>query len=194
MNHNGYNEHCKKGLGSVKIRRYLCPICKEPLEESRSFWEQLKTDFSSVLENIYQRFRIHNVSYDGISAVMELIFPRGKDTTHNDFTNSIEILEGMVKEEQMVRRKGDVKYMAWLKSNMSIFWQFVHERELKRGREDENLEQRPFFGAVNAFATLMVEIDSFEAFVQKRLRMIKKNWKHFTEFYYPCGFPEFIGP
>jgi len=318
MNHNGYNEHCKKGLGSVKIGRYLCPVCGEPLEESRSFWEQLKTDFFSVLENIYQRFRIHNVSYDGISMVMELIFPRGKDTIHNDFTNSveiahippikdiqivhydeqhpkmgrtqkfrltlldgvtgrpiadelyddkspetiktfleayldptkqtfvvtdlyssypgvfgkffgenlihqlcllhlnklivgdfpkhgtveqelmkyrmlnifynrdaeIEILEGMVKEEKMMRLKGDVKYMAWLKSNMSIFRQFVHERELKRRRDGENLEQRPFFGAVNAFATLMVEIDSLEAFVQKRLRMIKKNWKHLTEFYF----------
>ena len=51
MNHNGYNEHCKKGLGKVKIGWYLCPICGEPLEESRSFREQLKTDFTSVLEN-----------------------------------------------------------------------------------------------------------------------------------------------
>lgn len=318
MNHNGYNEHCKKGLGSVKIGRYLCPICKEPLEESRSFWEQLKTDFFSVLENIYQHFRIQNVSYQGASAVMELIFPRGKDTIHNDFTNSvetayipplkdiqivhydeqhpkigrsqkfrltlldgvtgrpiadelyddkspetiktfleahldptkqtfvvtdlyssypvvfgkffgenlihqlcllhlnklivgdfpkhgtveqelmkysmlnifynrdaeIEVLEGMAKEEQIMRLKGDAKYMAWLKSNMSIFRQFVHERELKRRRDGENLEQRPFFGAVKVFATLMVGIDSFEAFVQKRLRMIKKNWKHLTEFYF----------
>ncbi|KAF5416361.1 MAG: hypothetical protein C5S49_04835 [Candidatus Methanogaster sp.] len=58
---------------------------------------------------------------------------------------------------------------------MSIFRQFVHERELKRRRDGKNLEQRPFFVAVKAFATLMVEIDSFEAFVQKRLRMIKKN-------------------
>ncbi len=94
------------------------------------------------------------------------------------------VLEGMAKEEPMMRLKGDAKYMAWLKSNMSIFRQFVHERELKRRREDENLEQRPFFEAVKAFSTLMVEIDSFEAFVQKRLRMIKKNWKHLTEFYF----------
>jgi len=26
MNHNGYNNHCKKGLGNVKIGRYVCPI------------------------------------------------------------------------------------------------------------------------------------------------------------------------
>ncbi len=30
----------------------------------------------------------------------------------------------------------------------------------------------------------MVEIDSFEVFVQKRMKMIKKNWKHLTEFYF----------
>ena len=318
MNHNGYNKHYKKGLGSVKIGRYLCPICGEPLEESRKFWEQLKTDFFSVLKCIYQRLRTQNVSYQGASLVMELIFPRGKDTIHNDFTNSVEsvdippieniqiihydeqhpkmgrtqkfrltlldgvtgrpiadelyddkspetittfleenldptrqtfvvtdfyssypgvfgeffgenlihqlcllhlnklivgdfpkhgtieqelmkyrllnifynrdaeirVLEGMAKEEQMMSLKGNIKYMAWLKSNMSIFRQFVHERELKRRRAGENLEQRTFFEAVKMFATLMVEIDSLEAFVQKRLRMIKKNWEHLTEFYF----------
>ncbi len=81
----------------------------------------------------------------------------------------------MEKEEQITILKGDVKYMAWLKSNMSIFRQFVHERELKRRREEENLEQRTFFEAVKAFSTVMVGIDFFEAFVQKRSRMIEKN-------------------
>ena len=52
------------------------------------FWEQLKTDFSDVLNRIYQRLRIQNVSYEGASAVMELIFPRGKNTIYNDFTDS----------------------------------------------------------------------------------------------------------
>jgi len=90
----------------------------------------------------------------------------------------------MAKEEQMVRLKGDVACVAWLKSNMSVFRQFVHEHELKRRRKDENLEQRVFFEAVKMFSTLMVEIDSFEAFVRKRLRMIEKNWEHLAEFYF----------
>ena len=68
----------------------------------------------------------------------------------------IEELARMAKEEQMMRLKGDVKYAAWLKSNMSIFRQFVHERELKRRRGDKNLKQRPFFGAVKVFGTLMI--------------------------------------
>jgi len=90
MNRNGYNEYCKKKLGSVKIGRYICPICKKPLEEARDFWEQLKTNFFNAINNIYQCLRTQNVSYQGASAVMEHIFPRGKDTIHNDFTNSVE--------------------------------------------------------------------------------------------------------
>ena len=38
----------------------------------------------------------------------------------------IEILQGLAKEEYIIILKGDVKYMAWLKSNMSIFRQFVN--------------------------------------------------------------------
>ncbi|MEA1895360.1 MAG: hypothetical protein U9N36_09210 [Euryarchaeota archaeon] len=38
----------------------------------------------------------------------------------------IEVLKEMAKEERMMTLKGDVTYMAWLKSNMSIFRQFVH--------------------------------------------------------------------
>ncbi len=91
----------------------------------------------------------------------------------------IEVLEGMAKEERMVR----------LKSNRSIFRQFVHERELKHRREEENLEQRPLSDALEMFVGLMVEMDSFEAFVQKRLKMIRKNWKHLTAFYSVKGAP-----
>jgi len=101
----------------------------------------------------------------------------------------IEVLEGMAKEERMVRLKADAEYVAWLKSNRSIFRQFVHERELKRRREEENLEQRPLSEALEMFVRLMVEMDSFEAFVQKRLKMIRKNWKHLTAFYSVKGAP-----
>jgi len=45
MTYNGYNTYCKKGLGSVKIGRYICPFCQESCEEERSFWEKLKGKF-----------------------------------------------------------------------------------------------------------------------------------------------------
>ena len=90
MNHNGYNECCKKGLGNVEIGGYAYIICEGTLEESRRFWEQLKTDSFKVIHSIYQRLRTQNRSYRGASAVMELIALRGEDTIHNDFTNSVE--------------------------------------------------------------------------------------------------------
>lgn len=90
MSHNGYNTYSKKNLGSVKIGRYKCPSCDELLEEDRTFWEKLKKDFFEILANISQILRNHHISYKGISTVMGYIFPRGKDTIFNAFTESVE--------------------------------------------------------------------------------------------------------
>jgi hypothetical protein len=90
MNRNGYNTYCKQGLGSVKIGRYICPFCGGFYEENRSFWEKLKKEFFDVLDAICQRLRLYHVSYRGISSIMELIFPRGKDTIYNAVADSIE--------------------------------------------------------------------------------------------------------
>jgi len=90
MNYNGYNTYCKNGIGSVKIGRYICPSCYEPCEEERSFWENLKSDFFGVLARIYQLMRLHHVSYQGISDILGLIYPQGKDTISNAFNDSVE--------------------------------------------------------------------------------------------------------
>jgi len=89
MNHN-YNTYSKKGLGSVKIGRYICPYCDNSSEERRSFWENLKSDFYGVLDMIYQLMRLHHVSYQGIADILGLIYPQGKDTILNAFTASVE--------------------------------------------------------------------------------------------------------
>ena len=44
-NHNGSNQYTKKNLGSFKIGKYECPCCKKTIEEDRSIWEKIKTDF-----------------------------------------------------------------------------------------------------------------------------------------------------
>jgi hypothetical protein len=92
-NHNGYNTYTKEGLGSVKMGRYRCPLCDVNWEEERDFWECLKQEFFHVLDAIYQRLRYLQVSYQGISSVMDLIFPRGKDTISNAFNSSVERAE-----------------------------------------------------------------------------------------------------
>jgi hypothetical protein len=70
--------------------RYICPICKEPYEEDRSLWIELKKEFFSTLDELYLRFRSNNVSYEGSVDVMEIIFPRGKDTICNAFNRAVE--------------------------------------------------------------------------------------------------------
>ena len=321
MNHNGYNTYCKKGLGSIKIGRYICPCCDELVEEERSFWENLKSEIFDVLGMIYRLMRLHHVSYQGISSIMELIYPRGKDTVFNAFNDSvekkdippvedirivlydeqfpkegrtqkfrltlldgvtgqpiaeelydgkdpatirafiakyldptkrtfvvtdlyssypgildeffgenlihqlclmhlnkrivndfprnttieqelmkyrllnifynrdaeIEVLEGMAEEEQVMEQKGEKEYRRWLRKKRAVFRRFLHDQELSRRREKENLEQRPYVEALEIFNVLMEEIESFEKPVQKRLRMIKKNWEHFTAFYFVNG-------
>jgi len=87
--YNGYNTYTKNGLGSVKIGRYRCPFCREHLEEDRGFWEGLKEDFFGVMGRLYQRMRVHNVSYPGIAWIFELIFPRGKDTVYRAFNDAV---------------------------------------------------------------------------------------------------------
>jgi hypothetical protein len=90
MVHNGYNSYTRKELGSVRIGRYICPICRRTCEEKRGFWEDMKNDFFSFLNRIFQVLRVNHVSYRGISDLMDLVYPVGKDTILNSFTRSVE--------------------------------------------------------------------------------------------------------
>jgi len=54
MNYNGYNTYGKKGRGSVKIGRYICPSCRGCYEEERDFWEKLKGEFFGVIDRFCQ--------------------------------------------------------------------------------------------------------------------------------------------
>ncbi len=84
-----YNSYTKRELGSVKVGRYRCPSCNGLLEEDHVFWEELKEEFFSVMSQIYQRMRGHHVSYQGISQILELIFPQGKDTVYRWFNSTV---------------------------------------------------------------------------------------------------------
>jgi len=61
------------------------------LEEDRGFWEDLKKDFFGVMDQIYYRMRALGISYQGISSIVELIFPRGKDTIYRAFNGAIRL-------------------------------------------------------------------------------------------------------
>jgi transposase-like protein/bifunctional DNA-binding transcriptional regulator/antitoxin component of YhaV-PrlF toxin-antitoxin module len=93
MVHNGFNSYTKKGLGTIKIGKYLCNSCNNILEEDRSVWENLKILFSDMLGELYQLLRSNHVGYNAISQIMHLIFPQSKSTVFKEFNRVMENVE-----------------------------------------------------------------------------------------------------
>ena len=91
--HNGFNQYTKKGLGTIKIGKYLCKHCGKMLEEQRTAWERIKTELFSHLGQIYQLLRLNHVSYQAISNIMDLIFSRSKGTVFREFNKIMEDVE-----------------------------------------------------------------------------------------------------
>jgi len=63
---------------------------------------------------------------------------------------------------------------------MKTFKKSLHEKKKDGRLQGQNLEQRPYFNALQTFNTLMDEIDSFDKAVQKRLRKTGKISELFT--------------
>ena len=91
MVHNGYNFYTKHGLGEVIIGRYKCSHCDNTQEETRNFWENLKTLLLDSFNDFFQLLRYHNVSYDGISAIMDFIYPRSRSTILREFNKQMKL-------------------------------------------------------------------------------------------------------
>ena len=91
MVHNGYNSYSKQGLGEINIGRYKCTNCGNTGEEDHSFWEDLKTLIFDSFNDFFQLLRYHNVSYDGISAIMDFIYPRSRSTILREFNKQMKL-------------------------------------------------------------------------------------------------------
>jgi len=90
MVHNGYNSYTKKDLGEISIGRYKCSNCGSTYEEDHNFWERLKNLLFDSFNDFFQLLRYHNVSYDGISDIMDFIYPRSKSTILRAFNEKME--------------------------------------------------------------------------------------------------------
>lgn len=90
MVHNGYNPYTKQDLGEINIGRYKCSNCGNTQEEDHSFWKDLKNLLFDSFNNFFQILRHHNVSYDGISAIMDFIYPRSRSTILRAFNKKME--------------------------------------------------------------------------------------------------------
>jgi len=80
-------------------------------------------------------------------------------------------------------------YKAWIKKAKNEFYRLVHELELERRRNKENLEINNLDKAEKNFNDLWNEQNSFDITVQKRLKMIKQHWKNLIMFHFVEGAP-----
>lgn len=322
MTYNGHNTYTKKNLGSIKIGKYQCPVCKKVLEEERSIWEKIKANFFNQIRRIYRQLRNAHVSYQAISDIIKLIFSQSRGSVYREFNESMEEVEipkiekvyivhydeqfpkegrcqkfrltlidaktkqpivdelfenkdpetikqflishldtsepiyivtdfgtsypNILKEvfgdkllhqycllhlnklivndfpkntsiaQELLKyrllnifynRQKEIKmlvelelqereiiqnkevYKSWIKNAKNEFYRFVHELELERRRNKQNIELNNLETSETNFAELFNEIDSFDVKIQERLKMIKKNWKNLVMFHVIPGLP-----
>jgi hypothetical protein len=89
MSHNGSNKYRILDLAIIKLGRYQCKKCSLNLQEGNIFLEKMKFEISKILTGLYQVLRNHDVSYQGISEVMDYLIPQSRDTICRNFSNSV---------------------------------------------------------------------------------------------------------
>jgi len=89
MCHNGSNKYHILGLATIKLGRYHCSKCNQSLQETNIFLDNMKLEISRIFAGLYQVLRYHDVSYEGISDVMEYLIPKSSDTICRRFFDSV---------------------------------------------------------------------------------------------------------
>ena len=98
-------------------------------------------------------------------------------------------LSALIEEEKIMMQRSPQELEEWTERAMHKFRGFVHQLELKRRREEKNLEHRTYADAKDKFNELFDKIESFEIPVQKRLKKIKEHWQNLTAFYWVPNAP-----
>jgi hypothetical protein len=156
--------------------------------------------YAGIFEELFGNKATHQLCLLHLNKLIVCDFPKNttieqdliKYKLLNIFYNrelEIEFLQCITDEEQVMKRGSKSDYKRWLREAKHQFRHFVHALELKRRRNNQNLEQRPYHDALNNFNQLLNRIDSFEIAVRKRLMKIKELWPNLTAFYFVDGAP-----
>lgn len=157
------------------------------------------TSYPNVLKEVFGDKLLHQYCLLHLNKLIVKDFPRKSTIAQellkyrllNIFYNrekEIEMLRQLELKEREIIQNEDV-YKAWIKKAKNEFYRFVHELELGRRRNKENLEINSLDKAEKNFNELLNELNSFEATIQNRLKMIKKHWENLTMFYFVEGAP-----
>jgi hypothetical protein len=151
----GYSEIFKRVFGN-KVTHQLCLLHLNKL---------IVNDFprKTSIEQELVKYRLLNIFYNR--------------------EPEIKFLSCLIDEEKDLLQKSRKEYKVWIKEAKRLFYEFVHNLELKRRRENQNLELRTYYEALNNFSDLFSKIHSFEVAVRKRLMKIEELWSKLTAFY-----------
>jgi hypothetical protein len=89
MSHNGYNKYHILNISIIKLGRYHCRWCSKSSQEENIFIYRIKYEISKIFTDLYHVLRNHDVSYEGISEVMDYLVPQSRDTICRDFSDSV---------------------------------------------------------------------------------------------------------
>ena len=112
----------------------------------------------------------------------------GKNLSLQDMYNKYLLLNIFYNREKELRylekvlKRSKKPYFNW-DEERSSFYAFVRKHEQRRRRKKKNLIQRTKAKAKELFDTYLTQIHLFSKCAQKRILMIRKNWKSFTAFY-----------
>jgi hypothetical protein len=169
------------------LRKHLNP------EQAIFIVTDLFKSYPNILHEVFGNRAIHQFCLFHLNKLIVNDFPRvatidqelTKYKLLNIFYNrelEIKFLSRMAEDEKAILRKSKECYKDWLKKTRYLFSQFLHNLELKRRRNEENLKQRSYCSAVINFNNLMAEFNSFEVSVRRRLLKIKEYWNNLTAF------------
>ncbi len=119
---------------------------------------------NTTLQNEYTKYLLLNIFYN-----------RKKE---------LKCLERLIKKQARKSFSCSKLKKEWVKKAKQKFRNYVKKLENKRRREGQNLTQRPLWKAKQVFGKLWEQKFLFPIKAQQRLKMIKKNWKYFTAFYF----------
>ncbi len=157
------------------------------------------TSYPKVLKEVFGDKLLHQYCLLHLNKLIVKDFPKKTTMAEellkyrllNIFYNrekEIEMLRQLESKEREIIHNENV-YKAWIKNAKNEFYRFVHELELGRRRNKENLEINSLDKAEKNFNDLLNEQDSFDITVQKRLKMINEHWKNLVMFHFVEGAP-----
>jgi hypothetical protein len=169
------------------LRKHLNP------EQTIFIVTDLFKSYPNIFHEVFGNRAIHQFCLFHLNKLIVNDFPRvatidqelTKYKLLNIFYNrelEIKFLSRMAEDEKAILKKNKECNKDWLKKTRYLFSQFLHDLELKRRRNEENIKQRSYCSAVINFNNLMAEFNSFEISVRRRLLKIKEYWNNLTAF------------